>query len=85
MRDKETLERYITNGQIVLQYLDVNGKPTNEQNGSLEGIAGICSKDGRVLGLMPHPERSGVRLYQNIPGNHYFPVFDSAAYELGVK
>jgi phosphoribosylformylglycinamidine (FGAM) synthase-like amidotransferase family enzyme len=49
MKDKETLERYIANGQIVLQYLDVNGNPTNQHNGSLEGIAGICSKDGRIL------------------------------------
>ncbi len=27
-------------------------------NGSLEDIAGITSADGRVLGLMPHPERA---------------------------
>ncbi len=25
-------------------------------NGSRNAIAGICSTDGRVLGLMPHPE-----------------------------
>jgi len=85
MKDKETLESYIANGQIVLQYLDVNGNPTNQHNGSLEGIAGICSKNGRVLWLMPHPERSGAKLYRNIPGNHHLPIFESAAYELGVK
>ena len=27
-------------------------------NGSLEDIAGITSADGKVLGLMPHPERA---------------------------
>jgi phosphoribosylformylglycinamidine synthase len=85
MKDKETLERYIANGQIVLQYLDVNGNPTNQHNGSLQGIAGICSKNGRVLWLMPHPERSGAKLYKNIPGNHHLPIFESAAYEFGVK
>ena len=26
-------------------------------NGSVENIAGICDETGRVLGLMPHPER----------------------------
>ena len=32
------------------------GYPANP-NGSPEGIAGICSKDGRHLAMMPHPER----------------------------
>jgi phosphoribosylformylglycinamidine (FGAM) synthase-like amidotransferase family enzyme len=27
-------------------------------NGSVRDIAGICSKDGRVVGLMPHPEHA---------------------------
>ncbi len=38
------------NNQIVFQYED-------NPNGSLENIAGICSENGRVLGMMPHPER----------------------------
>ena len=29
-------------------------------NGALNGIAGICNKEGNILGLMPHPERSTV-------------------------
>ena len=48
------------NGQIVFQYVDENGRfgpyPVNP-NGSIEHIAGICDPTGRVLGLMPHPER----------------------------
>jgi phosphoribosylformylglycinamidine synthase len=32
-------------------------------NGSLENIAGITSRDGRILGMMPHPERA-VSFYQ---------------------
>jgi phosphoribosylformylglycinamidine (FGAM) synthase-like amidotransferase family enzyme len=32
------------------------GFPYNP-NGSVENIAGICDKTGRVFGLMPHPER----------------------------
>ncbi len=45
------------NGQILLQYCDVNG---NNQvlNGSIEQIAGICNKNKNVFGLMPHPERA---------------------------
>ncbi len=33
-----------------------NGYPANP-NGSPEGIAGVCSTDGRHLAMMPHPER----------------------------
>ena len=48
------------NKQIVFQYKSQgNGKaeyPDNP-NGSVNDIAGICDPTGRVLGLMPHPER----------------------------
>jgi phosphoribosylformylglycinamidine synthase subunit PurQ / glutaminase len=47
-------------GQVVLRYADAAGNlasyPDNP-NGSQEGVAGICDATGRVLGLMPHPER----------------------------
>ncbi|MDD5174582.1 MAG: phosphoribosylformylglycinamidine synthase subunit PurQ, partial [Candidatus Omnitrophica bacterium] len=33
-----------------------SGYPYNP-NGSVENIAGICGKTGRIFGLMPHPER----------------------------
>lgn len=46
---------------IALTYVDDTMQPTESYpmnpNGSCEGIAGICSKDGRHLALMPHPER----------------------------
>ncbi|MCX6700585.1 MAG: phosphoribosylformylglycinamidine synthase subunit PurQ [Methanomicrobiales archaeon] len=35
-----------------------NGEYPYNPNGSVEDIAGIVSADGRVLGLMPHPERA---------------------------
>jgi phosphoribosylformylglycinamidine synthase len=47
-------------GQIVLRYTDVNGKPGPypiNPNGSQAEVAGVCDVTGRVLGLMPHPER----------------------------
>lgn len=48
--------------QIVFQYVDSSGRPSQDfpanPNGSARAIAGICSKSGQVLGLMPHPERN---------------------------
>lgn len=58
--DKETLEELKKNGQIIFQYVDENGNPAGypyNPNGSLENIAGICDESGRIIGLMPHPER----------------------------
>jgi len=46
--------------QIVFEYVNENGEyagyPHNP-NGSVMNIAGIGDKTGRILGLMPHPER----------------------------
>ncbi|MCU0705678.1 MAG: phosphoribosylformylglycinamidine synthase I [Fimbriiglobus sp.] len=48
-------------GQVVLRYTDPNGNTgagyPHTPNGSQDDIAGICDATGRVLGLMPHPER----------------------------
>jgi phosphoribosylformylglycinamidine synthase len=47
-------------GQAVLRYVDAEGNPGGypvNPNGSQGHIAGICDTTGRVLGLMPHPER----------------------------
>lgn len=56
-----TLETLEQSGQIIVKYVNVDGSsaayPCNP-NGSLSGIAGICSPSGRVFGLMPHPERN---------------------------
>lgn len=58
--DPERLRRLNKAGQVVLRYVDELGQPAaypGNPNGALEGIAGICDPTGRVLGLMPHPER----------------------------
>ncbi len=49
---------------VAARYVDGEGKiattfPTNP-NGSPEGMAGVCSDDGRVTILMPHPERTRI-------------------------
>ncbi len=85
MKDWMTLLKYINNGQVVMQYLDSEWHPTSKYNGSLEWIAALCSPDGRILWLMPHPERTWSKLFQNIPWNHDLPIFRSAAKEFGVK
>ncbi|KAI0840262.1 phosphoribosylformylglycinamidin [Hypoxylon sp. FL0890] len=46
--------RYVDN------YLNVTEKYPYNPNGSPGGIAGVTSEDGRVLAMMPHPERSVV-------------------------
>ena len=45
---------------IVFQYVDKDGNEAGypfNPNGSILGIAGISDKTGRIMGLMPHPER----------------------------
>ena len=45
-------------GRIAFKYKESKNEKTNyNPNGSLNNIAGILSKNGRVLGMMPHPER----------------------------
>ncbi|WCN14796.1 phosphoribosylformylglycinamidine synthase [Marinomonas mediterranea] len=49
------------NQQVALQYVDNYGQPTERYpynpNGSVEGITGLTTEDGRVTIMMPHPER----------------------------
>jgi len=60
-RDETVLDHLKTDHQIVFQYGDADGRPTADYpanpNGSVRGIAGVCDPTGRVLGMMPHPER----------------------------
>jgi phosphoribosylformylglycinamidine synthase len=46
--------------QVVFRYVDDQGQPSaaGNPNGSLNNIAGICSRGRNVVGLMPHPERA---------------------------
>lgn len=50
------------NDQIVFQYCDAKGEVADRldinPNGAVANIAGICSPDGKVLAMMPHPERA---------------------------
>lgn len=60
--NKEELGEIESQGLVVFRYVDNSGDITQQypQNptGSLNGIAGTCDPSGRILGMMPHPERS---------------------------
>ena len=61
--DKKTFDELKKNNQIVFTYCDKHGKAANEKyplnpNGAMDDIAGICDKTGRLMGMMPHPERA---------------------------
>ena len=63
VRDETVLQRLIGNRQIALRYVRADGSAAHgsypdNPNGSVVDIAGLCDRSGRVLGLMPHPERS---------------------------
>ena len=78
---EKLIKELIKNGQVATQYVDNKGNislnmPFNP-NGSMLGIEGITSPDGRVLGKMGHSERIGDNLYKNIPGNFNQKIFES--------
>jgi phosphoribosylformylglycinamidine synthase len=62
-RDAGVLGQLEAAGQLVLRYLPLSGgkwatdRFPDNPNGSPAGVAGVCDATGRVLGLMPHPER----------------------------
>ena len=49
--DAETLNTLESEGRVAFRYVD-------NPNGSARDIAGVISENGRVLGMMPHPERA---------------------------
>lgn len=56
--DDEALQRLNDNGQVVLRYKDGAHPGPGNPNGAAQDIAGICSENGRIMGMMPHPERA---------------------------
>jgi len=57
-----TAQMLLDRGLVALRYLDNRLQPTEtypfNPNGSPLGIAGVRTPDGRVLSMMPHPERT---------------------------
>jgi phosphoribosylformylglycinamidine synthase I len=57
----ETLAELQGDDRVVLRYVD-------NPNGSVDDIAGICSAERNVVGLMPHPERASDALLGSADG-----------------
>jgi phosphoribosylformylglycinamidine synthase len=60
--EPDTLKSLEQNNQIAFKYTKPDHSPANQEfphnpNGSLQDIAGVCDPSGRLLGMMPHPER----------------------------
>lgn len=57
--DDDTLDMLEAENRIAFRYCDKDGEttPGSNPNGSQRSIAGIYNETGKVLGLMPHPER----------------------------
>jgi phosphoribosylformylglycinamidine synthase len=59
--DRSVLDRVLADGLAPVRFADDEGRVTESYpfnpNGSPEGIAALCSSDGRHLAIMPHPER----------------------------
>lgn len=66
--------------QAVIRYVDNYGQPAKtypfNPNGSPEGVAGIANANGRVLAMMPHPER-----VTRLESNSWYPKEKSAEWE----
>ena len=73
---------------VVARYVDPNHKNTEyypfNPNGSNAGVAGVCNEDGRVMIMMPHPERTYLaKQYSWSPSewqqySPWFKMFDNA-------
>jgi len=59
--DAATVERLRAEDRVVLRY-------TDNPNGSIDDIAGVCNQAGNVVGLMPHPERASDALIGGTDG-----------------
>ena len=75
--DADTLKALEDNGQVLFRYCTATGETDDNgnPNGSANNIAGICDRTGKILGMMPHPERAsdpmlgdtnGIKLFQGL-------------------
>ena len=73
---------------VVARYVDPDHLTTTHYpfnpNGSAQGVAGVCNNDGRVMIMMPHPERTFLtKQYSWAPNDWdthspWFKMFDNA-------
>lgn len=73
--DTQTILDMKQNCQIVFRY-------TGSINGSSENIAGVCNKEGNVVGMMPHPERAAESEINPIDHRPVSLIFESLLAEV---
>jgi len=76
--DEQTLADLKKHNQIVFRYEDT-------VNGSSYRIAGVCNKQGNVVGMMPHPERAAEKEINPIDHKPSSLIFESLLNTIGVK
>ncbi len=74
--DSQALKLLKKNNQIVFRYEEI-------VNGSTDRIAGICNKDGNVVGMMPHPERATESEINPIDSKPSSLIFESLLNKIG--
>lgn len=74
----DTHKELAATGRIVFRYCDNEGhaSPEANPNGSRDNIAGICDPTGRILGMMPHPERSATGVVPSQDGKRIFDALE---------
>jgi phosphoribosylformylglycinamidine synthase len=75
--DGKTINLLKKNQQIVFTYAD-------DVNGSTLRIAGICNKEGNVVGMMPHPERATESEINPVDSKPASLIFESLLNAIGV-
>ena len=58
-------------GQVAFRYTDSSTIGPANPNGAARDIAGVISSNGRVIGMMPHPERAMSDLHGGTDGAYF--------------
>lgn len=79
--DAATLERLESEKRVLFRYVNQNGEvdDMSNVNGASGSIAGIVSGNGRVLGMMPHPENAIEASHSSLGGAGLFKSLAAAA------
>ncbi len=84
----EEIRSLSRHGRVVFRYVDEDGRSTKRGNptGTLANIAGVCNREGNVVGLMPHPERASDPLlspFNSSDGKLFFSALSLSGREGG--
>ena len=76
--DSDILKQLKKKNQIVFRYSEI-------VNGSTDRIAGVCNKEGNVVGMMPHPERAVESEINPVDNKPSSLIFESLLVKMGVS